>query len=294
MSGGLVHRFLFEGLDIRGAVVDLTECWQQMQAGRGYAAPVAELLGEMAAVTALIAAQLKQAGRLTFQVRGQGPISLLVMDCDEQLRMRGMARAIEGVTAAPAPELLGAHQGGQLVLTLDLPTARQPYQSIVPMVGDSLAAIFEHYLEKSEQQASRLFLAANDQRAVCLFLQKMPDADHKDADGWHRVCQLADTVKREELLGLDHEELLRRLFHEDITAGGLRVYEPHAVTYHCPDNRSKVADTLLSLGRHEVEAILAEHGEIHVRDDICNRDYRFTREEVDALFAPTDTPGKLH
>lgn len=294
MSGSTVRRFLFEGLDIRGAIVRLDDCWQEMQANRNYPAPVAELLGGMAAVTALIAAQLKQPGRLTFQLRGEGPISILVMDCDEQLRLRGMARSVPDIVPAPAPVLLGAEQGGQLALTLDLPNARQPYQSIVPMVGASLAEIFEHYLEKSEQQASRLFLAADGERAVCLFLQKMPEADHKDADGWHRISQLADTVKKAELLDLDYEDLLRRLFHEDIADGGLRVYEPQPVTYHCPDARAKVADTLLSLGRHEVEAILAEHGEIHVRDDICNRDYRFTAEDVAALFAPTAEPGKLH
>ena len=137
-----VRRFLFEGLDIRGAIVHLGDAWQQMQAGHDYQPTVAQLLGETAAVTALIAAQLKQPGRLTLQLRGNGPIQLLVMDCNEQLQMRGMARSNPVVLPAPVPELLGAHQGGQLLMSLDLPTARQPYQSYVPLVGDSIAAIF--------------------------------------------------------------------------------------------------------------------------------------------------------
>lgn len=284
MSDSTVRRFLFETLDIRGAVVHLGDCWRSMQEGRGYTPPVAELLGEMAAVTALIAAQLKQAGRLTFQLRGDGPIKLLVMDCNENLQMRGMAHADEGIAAAPAPELLGAGHGGQLLLTLDLPLARAPYQSIVPMNGNSVAEIFEHYLELSEQQASRLFLAANADAAVCLFLQKMPDADSRDPDGWHRLVSLAETVKPAELLELDAEGLLRRLFHEDIAAQGMRLYDPRTVEYHCPEIRAKVADMIRSLGLHEAQAILREHGEIVVRDDICNRDYRFSAEEVEALF----------
>ena len=93
MSESTVRRFLFEHLDIRGAVVHLGDTWQQMQEGRNYQPTVAQLLGELAAATALIAAQLKQPGRLTFQLRGGGPIQMLVMDCDEQLRMRGMARS---------------------------------------------------------------------------------------------------------------------------------------------------------------------------------------------------------
>lgn len=294
MNDSTVRRFLFEALDIRGAVVHLGDCWREMQAGRGYVPPVAELLGEMAAVTALIAAQLKQPGRLTFQLRGDGPIQLLVMDCNEALQMRGMARAGENVAPAPAPELLGANQGGHLLLTLDMPHAREPYQSIVPMVGDSVAQFFEHYLEKSEQQASRLFLAAGPEGAACLFLQKMPDADQRDPDGWKRITSLAETVKPEELLTLDAEDLLRRLFHEDMDTHGLRLYDPSPVQYHCPDIRDKVRDMILSLGRDEALAIVEARGEIHVRDDICNREYRFTPEEVEALFADLPAPGSRH
>lgn len=293
MSDSTVRRFLFEGLDIRGAFVQLGSAWQQMQAGRDYPLPVAGLLGETAAVTALIAAQLKQPGRLTLQLRGDGPIQMLVMDCNEQLQMRGMARSHPVVLPAPVPDLLGAAQGGQLMLSLDLPSARQPWQSYVPLNGDSIAAIFEHYLEQSEQQPSRLFAAAGPLSAGCLFLQKLPDADARDADGWDRVTQLAATVKPEELSGLDAETLLGRLFHEEIERGGIRLYNAQTVVYHCPEDREKIGDMIRSLGRAEASAIIAEHGEIVVHDDICNHTYRFTPEQVEALFAVTDE-SRLH
>ena len=108
MSDSSVRRFLFEHLDIRGAIVHLGDAWQQMQVARDYQPTVAQLLGETGAVTALIAAQLKQPGRLTLQLRGNGPIQLMVMDCNEQLQMRGMARSNPVVLPAPVPELLGA------------------------------------------------------------------------------------------------------------------------------------------------------------------------------------------
>jgi len=293
MSASTIRRFIFEGLDIRGAVVHLGEAWQQMQAGRNYQPTVAQLLGETAAVTALIAGQLKQAGRLTLQLRGNGPIQLLVMDCNEKLQMRGMARSNPVVLPAPVPELLGAAQGGQLMMSLDTPDARQPYQSYVPMVGDSIAAIFEHYLEQSEQQPSRLFAIAGPKAAVCLFLQKMPQADNHDQDGWNRISQLAATVKPAELLELDAEALLSRLFHEEIEARGIRMYDAQEVVYHCPEDRDKVADMIRSLGRADAETILAEHGEILIRDDICNRDYHFSAEDVAKLFAES-AAQKLH
>jgi molecular chaperone Hsp33 len=283
-----VQRFLFEGLDIRGAFVRLDQCWQSMLAGRMYAQPVARLLGEMAAVTALIGGQMKQAGRLTLQLRGQGPVKRLVMDCNELLQMRGMAHADLQVPDVSVTELLGVAHGGQLLLSLDLPLANQPYQSYVPLVGKSMAEIFEHYLEQSEQHASRLFLQANDNTASCLFLQKLPLADQKDVDGWDRVTHLANTVKPEELLELGCEELITRLFHEEIEQGGVRIYDPRVVSYHCPEDWEKVRGMLIGLGPDEVEAILTELGEIVILDDICNREYRFSAAEVAELFDPNN------
>lgn len=291
VSGGSLTRFLFDGLDIRGAFVRLDGAWQEMQAGRDYPPAVAELLGQTAAVSALITGQLKQAGRLTLQLRGDGPVSMLVMDCqgDENgkkpLDLRGMARCQPVVPPATTPELLGAHLGGQLLMSLDLPTAREPYQSFVPLEGNSIGEIFEHYLTQSEQQPSRIFCAADAHGAGCLFLQKMPDADLRDPDGWSRICQLAATVRPDELHGLDARALLQRLFHEEIEhGGGVRLYDARPIRYHCPEKWEQIRTTLLSLGRAEAEAVVDEQGEILIHDDICNRAYRFSPEEVSALF----------
>ena len=282
MTIDYVQRFLFDDLDIRGAVVRLGPVWQQLLAGRDYPAPVVHLLGEMCATTLLLADNLKQAGRLTIQLRGSGPVSLLVIDCNEALNLRCMAQHAQSVAPDRPAALLGR---GQLLMSLDAPTMKEPYQSIVPLVGDSIAAIFEHYLAQSEQLASRFFLAANAQGAAGLFLQKLPSADSRDPDGWARIEALAATAKPEELLGLSAEDLLSRLFHEEIHAHGVRVYDPQPVTYYCPEDWDKVRDMIRSIGRQDAETILAEHGEIVIRDDICNRDYRFSAEDVEAIFA---------
>lgn len=274
-----VQPFLFEHLDIRGALVSLDSSWQELAAGRDYPDDVLRTLGEMSAVTTLIAANLKLPGRMTFQLRGEGPINLLVLDCDEQLRLRGMARwnADTLIPGAALPQLLG---DGQLLLSLDTASMRQPYQSFVPMQGDSVAAIFEHYLTLSEQQPTRLLLAANAQRAVGVLLQKLPETDHKDADGWNRIGHLLATLKADEHLALAPLDLLRRLFPEE----DVRVFSARPVSHHCPEDREKIHAMLRSLGREECDAILREHGVIHVRDDICNRDYSMNADDLDALF----------
>lgn len=273
-----IHRFLFEELDIRGALVQLGPAWQAMQAQRGYGDTTRRLLGELASVTAIIASTLKTPGRLTFHLRGHGPVQLLVVDCDEQLRLRGMAKAPADLAAASIPDLFG---DGQLALTLDTNTARQPYQSIVPLDGNDVAGVFEHYLMQSEQTPSRLWLMADAAHACGLFLQKLPGADQRDIDGWNRIQQLAATVSPAELT-LPAETLLTRLFADE----DIRLFEPRRVHYHCPRDEEKVLNMLRSLGRDEVAATLAEAGEIVIHDDICNQEYRFGPEVIDLIFPP--------
>lgn len=274
-----VSSFILEDLDIRGAVVHLGSTWRAMQLGRNYSDAARTLLGEMSAVTALIGSNLKSPGRITFQAQGHGAIRLLVVDCDEQLRLRGTARGTPDLAPAPVPALLG---DGQLVLTLQARTAdQQPYQSIVPLQGDTIAAIFEHYFVLSEQAASRLWLSADAGYACGLFLQKLPEADRKDADGWNRVQMQASTVTPAEL-ALPAETLLGRLFPEE----NVRLFSPREASYYCPRDEAKVIDMLRSLGEAELASILAEQGEIVIQDEICNHEYRFGNELLTQLFPP--------
>lgn len=278
-----VQRFLLEDLDIRGALVRLDSVWQAIQAGRGYAEPVVRLLGETCAVAAVIAGNLKQPGRLTFQITGQGPLGLLVVDCTEDLNLRAYAKASGVLAGDGLSELVG---DGRLQLSLDVPGLDQPYRSLVPLEGNSIASCFEHYLSQSEQQPAGLWLASNEAAAAALFVQKLPGADLRDADGWARVQQLAATVRADELITLPAAEILRRLFGEET----VRLFDARPVRHHWPADPDKIATMLRGLGEEEVRAILSEHGEVRVHDDLSNIEYRFDAAAVEALF----TPPTLH
>ncbi|MBK8894897.1 MAG: Hsp33 family molecular chaperone HslO [Propionivibrio sp.] len=291
MTGNCVQRFMLDDLDIRGAVVHLTSVWQQLLQERDYPAPVISLLGQMSATAVLLADNLKQPGRLTIQLRGDGPISLLVIDCNQALNVRCMAqhgKDIDNDAHASDIDLLGQ---GQLLLSLDTPAMHEPYQSIVPLTGNNIAEIFEHYLKQSEQLASRFFLAAGPSGIAGLFLQKMPTTDERDRDGWARMEALACTVTSNELLDLSAERLLARLFHEE----DVRVFAAQEVTNNCPEDWEKVGNMLRSLGRGEVYGALQERGAIVIRDDLANREYRFDKTAIDTLFKNTpETPPTVH
>lgn len=289
MSTSTIQRFLLEDLDIRGAIVRLDEVWKALLVNRDYAPPVRDMLGAMSAVASIIGGNLKQSGRLTIQLQGHGPVSLLVVDVTEGLNLRGYAKASdEAAGKTGIADLVG---DGHLLLTLDMPGLSHPYQSYVPIEGSSVAEVFEHYLTQSEQQPAALHTAASSRSAACLFLQKLPDADRKDPDGWDRITRLAATIRDDELLGLSAEDILIRLFHQET----VRLLDAREVTHEWPQNWEKVREMLRSLGRTELDAMLAEHGEILIHDDLSNHEYRFDADDVAALFAePPAEPRTLH
>jgi molecular chaperone Hsp33 len=278
MQTDYVQRFLFENLDIRGRLVCLTGAWQRMLDGRGYPEHIAELLGHTTALNVLLGANQKGAGRVTLQVQGSGPVKLLVADCTAELHIRGMA-AFEKQEAVSASErrLLG---DGRLSVTLEDMKSGQMYQSLVPLEGETLEQIFEHYLSQSEQSTTFLRLKA-DRGALCgLLLEKLPHADLRDPDGWNRVCHLAATLQLQETRDVQPYDLLTRVFPEEL----MRVFRLYAVEYHCPYDESKVKDMLRALGRDEVESILAEQGEVVIKNEMCNHEYRFDARAIEQLF----------
>ena len=272
MQTDYVQRFLFENLDVRGRLVCLTGAWKKVTEGRGYPERIAELLGHSIALTAILGANHKNAGRVTLQVQGSGPVKLLVADCTADLKIRGMAQ-YEGDNPA-----IGE---GRLALTYEDQGSGQIYQSLVPLEGNGMAEIFESYLARSEQRVSFLRLCATSDAVCGLLLEKLPGADARDPDGWNRLTHLAATLQLAETLDAQPYGLLVKIFPEEL----LRVFKIDPVEYHCPFNVQKVENVLRSLGREEVESILAEKGEVVIKNEMCNHEYRFDREAVEVLFA---------
>ena len=283
MQTDYVQRFLFENLDIRGRLVCLTGAWRRMIEGRGYPAQIVELLGQSTALAALLGANRKTsghpAGRVTLQVQGGGAVKLLVADCAPAMKIRGMAQYAEDApSGAGMRSLVG---GGKLAVTVEDGASGQIYQSIVPLEGETLASNFEHYLSQSEQLTSFLRLHASADAVCGLLLEKLPGADARDADGWNRVCHLAATLELRETVDAQPYDLLVRLFPEEL----LRVFRIDPVEYHCPFDVQNVERVLRGLGRAEVESILAEQGEVVIKNEMCNHEYRFDRVAVETLFS---------
>jgi molecular chaperone Hsp33 len=288
------QRFLFDDTDVRGELVGLTDSYMHVLAKHSYPQPVAQLLGEMLAAASLLLGTLKFEGLLVLQARSSGAVPLLMVECSSAGELRGIARYQAERVAADAG-LAELMPDGVLAMTID-PKHGQRYQGIVELEGPTLADCLSNYFATSEQLPTRFWLCADGQRARGLLLQQLPADRLKEAEereaSWQHVVTLADTLKTEELLGLDNETLLHRLYHEE----PLRLFEPRTLQFRCSCSRERSAKALVSLGQADAELLLREHaGSVVIDCQFCNQRYAFDAADVGQLFAgggsdaPSDT-----
>ena len=312
-----LHKFLFDGLPVRGMVVRLTDAWTEILRRRAssksagaYPLPVQNMLGEMVAAATLMQSNIKFNGSLILQIFGDGPVKLAVAEVQSDFGLRATASVTGDIAAeASLSILVNVNNHGKCAITLDPKTrfpGQQPYQGVVPLFGDarekleSLSQVLEHYMLQSEQLDTTLVLAADDKVAAGLLIQRLPLAGSGNLAGslvsqanedeigrsehYNRIAILASSLKREELLTLDVETILRRLFWEE----SLSRFEPltgdAAPRFACTCSRERVSNMILGLGAEEAQSIVAERGSIEVGCEFCGAQYPFDPIDVAQIF----------
>ena len=321
-----LHKFLFDGMPVRGMLVQLTDVWQEVLKRRAanaetgaYPEAVRHLLGEMTAASVLMQSNIKFNGALVMQIFGDGPLKLAVVEVQPDLSLRATAKVVgELGNASTLPEMVNVNNEGKCAITLDplnkMP-GQQPYQGVVPLFDDQrnkldkFSDVLQHYMLQSEQLDTTLVLAANDTTAAGLLIQRLPvkgeanlaaQASMGDEDGiglsedYNRISILAASLTADELLNLDAETILHRLFWEE----KLVRFEPLQPKFACSCSRERVSNMIRSLGTDEVECILAELGNVEVGCDFCGQQYRYDAVDAAHIFTSAESqppaPSSLH
>jgi molecular chaperone Hsp33 len=302
---------------VRGALVRLTDAWTEILRRRSsgspdgaYPLPVQAMLGEMVAAATLMQSSIKFNGSLILQIFGDGPVKLAVAEVQADLGLRATATVIgEVIVGDSLSTLVNVHNQGKCAITLDPKTrfpGQQPYQGVVPLFGDQreklekLSEVLEHYMLQSEQLDTTLVLAADDKVAAGLLIQRLPlqgtgnlvgrlvSQANEDEIGlnehYNRIAMLASSLKREELLTLDVETILRRLFWEETLIRFEPMAGDTAPRFACTCSRERVSNMILGLGLEEAQSIVAERGDIEVGCDFCGAHYRFDPVDVAQIF----------
>ncbi len=268
-----IRRFLFEDYSVRGVWLNLTTSWQEARQYQSLTPDVARQLGQALAGATLLSSTIKYQGSLILQCQGTGPLTALVAQCTDDGRVRCLARAEGGVEGRSLREMM---HDGRLVITVK-PDSGEPYQGVVALDAESMADIIEVYFKNSEQLDTRLWLFADTDCASGLLLQVLPGDG--DTEGWNHVCKLADTLTEQEMMTLDSESMLFRLFHED----RVRLFDPRPIRFECGCSAQKIQSTLMALGREELTDIIHQGEILTTVCEFCGADYQFSPSELEAL-----------
>ncbi|WP_086027081.1 Hsp33 family molecular chaperone HslO [Vibrio ichthyoenteri] len=288
MTNNVLNRYLFEDLSVRGEMVQLDEAYQQIIASKEYPVALKKLLGELLVSTTLLTATLKFEGSITIQLQGDGPVSLAVINGDHDQKIRGVARWNgEIADNATLHEMMGK---GYLVITIE-PKKGERYQGVVGLEGENLTQVIENYFANSEQLKTRLWIRTGElngkAHAAGMLIQIMPDGTGS-AEDFEHLEQLTNTVKDEELFGLEAQELLYRLYNQD----KVRLFEPQPVVFHCGCSRERSGAAIITVDRTEINDILAEEGSVSLHCDYCGTTYSFNESEVEELFIDAQSGDK--
>jgi molecular chaperone Hsp33 len=283
MNSDQIQRFIFEGTDVRGAIVQLDRSFFELLGRHEYPLVVAHLLGEALAAACLMSTSLKFDGVLSLQARGDRGLRVLQAECSQSFHVRGIARYDADVEAAQVStfrELLGE---GVMALTLE-PANGAHYQGIVPLAGATLAESLAAYFEQSEQLATRFWLVAQGERCAGLMLQQLPPQQVRDAsereEQW-QLLHLASTITEEELLALPVHTILQRLFNQET----VRVFDPATVQFRCGCSHDRILRALAMLPREEIQSMLDDDGEARANCEFCHAAYVVTGDQLRALLA---------
>lgn len=276
--------FVFESLPVRGALLQLKSAWQRMQLGHDYRPPVLEVLGHSAAATGLIAQSLKFEGTVTLQISGDGPLSILVMQCTSDLQLRGMASAPGATVDAVYRELVA---NARCAITLDAGAMARPYQGIVEVSGNELSDSLQNYYRRSVQVPSHMQLVSERGSCGGILLQQLPDQGKMEADDWIRLGLLAATLRPTDISEGVGADLLHRLFAED----DLRFFEPRVLEFRCKCSRKRAGDVLRLLGEADTRSACEEQGQVDVTCEYCGRTQQFDAVDIARLFAGAPGPA---
>ncbi len=274
----ILQPFIFEHANIRGYLVNLTETYQTIINQRPYPPAVKTLLGEAMICCLFLTASLKFEGKLSVQFHGDDRLPLLIVQCDNELQLRAMAKYEEGLNPEDYHQ---AFLNGKLSITINMAHQHNAYQSVVPIHSSSMSENLMHYLTQSEQITNQVWLAASDQQVAGMMLQLMPDKDTRQQEQfWEYALAIGQTLKDEELLSLDNQTLLHRLYHET----ELRLFDSRPVHFKCGCSEDKMKNVILMLGETDAQQIIKEHGKIEMHCDFCNKHYQFDSIDTTALF----------
>ena len=276
-----LQRFLFEHANIRGEIVHLNDAYKAIMSQHPYPEAVKKLLGEALVACVLLSGSIKFEGEISLQFNGDERLPFMIIQCDNLLNVRAYAKYKEANDDKHPIDYLSAFLKGKMVLTINQYKSTQAYQSIVPIESSHMGENLMQYFAQSEQLSTHVWLATDKNKASGMLLQLLPGEETEEREQfWEYAVHLGQTITDKELLTLDNQTILHRLYHET----ELRLFEERTLRFRCQCSKEKMKNVLKILGEADLNALIQERGNVEARCDFCNKAYVFDAIDVTLLF----------
>ncbi len=287
-SKDTLHRFIFEDTDIRGNYVKLNHTIEEATQHQALPQNIHIALGELMIASSLLASTLKLDGSLTLQIQTNGPLKLLIAECNENLGIRGTVKWNGPIESIAPIDLI---KEGHFIITLIQKNAKTPYQGIVPMEGNSISELLENYMLRSEQIQTKLWIHSQENIFHGILIQKLPfnsSAEALDHDAmisaWDDIVMSADKSFKTIHPELEASKILQTIFSSET----IRLFDPSYPNFACSCSKKSVENMLRLIGKKECESIIEEQSSITIHCDFCNECYKYSEDEVEFIFKESD------
>ena len=224
---------------------------------------------------------------LTLQVKGDGPLGGMTVTADSTARVKGYVGHPE-VLLPPSPagklDVGGAVGQGDLVVIKDL-GLKEPYVGRTALVSGEIAEDITSYFAVSEQIPSAVALGVlmsreNEvEQAGGFLLQLMPFAEEETISALETKLAELSSITSMLNRGMTPEDILQELLGDL----GVTIHEQIETEFFCNCDKKRVEKALISIGKKEIEEMIAEEKPIEVNCHFCGKQYPFDVEELKSL-----------
>lgn len=271
---------------VRAFVVRTTELVDELRRRHDTYPTATAALGRTVTAAAMMGAMLKGQEKLNIMVKGDGPLGQIVAESNALGEVVGYVHNPHvhlPSNSLGKLDVAGAvGTDGYLDVIKDL-GMKEPYRGSVPLVSGELGDDFTYYFAVSEQTPAAVglgVLVGTDNSVIVaggFIIQLLPGLTDAEITEIEHTIGTMPSVTTLLDQGLEPEEMLTFLFPDAIVMDHLDI------SFVCQCSRERVEQTLVSLGRQELERLIAEDEQAEVVCHFCNEAYVFNKAEMQVI-----------
>ncbi len=245
-------------------------------------------LGRLLTAGAMMGSMSKDEKDLTtLQIKCSGPIGGLIVTADGAANVKGYVTNPDVILPANDKGKLDVAKAldlGVLSVIKDI-GLKEPYIGQTHLVSGEIAEDLTYYFAASEQIPSSVALGVlmeknnTVKQSGGFIIQLMPFAEEELITALEERLKNFTSITSLLDRGLTPEDMMQQLFE----GYDVRIMDNIPTAYHCDCSKERVYQAVMSIGRKDIEDMIAEEKPIEVNCHFCGKNYVFDMEDLKSM-----------